>query len=215
MGESKNNEVNCSGMQAISDAFDRIYQKTLDNTKQYGVLISWALGGPDPLDQIRIYDGGEYWHFVSFGLSELYDKESENKELSGYGMEFTVKLKKYPGMDEEEEIKGIVGILQELARITFRNGEVFQPYEFIYTGQKQGMDTQQKSKITGFITVPEPMLEKINTPNGEVQFVELVGATDFELQAILQRQLRVKGLYKMLGSDWTDYQRQSVPLQSN
>lgn len=23
------------------------------------------------------------WHFVTFGLSELYEKESENKELSG------------------------------------------------------------------------------------------------------------------------------------
>lgn len=54
----------------------------------------YRLGGKDPLDGISVYDGGDYWHFVTYGLSELYDKESNVKEISGYGMEFTFKLKK-------------------------------------------------------------------------------------------------------------------------
>ena len=62
--------------------------------KHYGTLISWRLGGNDPLDDISVYDGGDYWHFVTFGLSELYEKETDNADISGYGMEFTFKLKK-------------------------------------------------------------------------------------------------------------------------
>ncbi|CAH0435449.1 MULTISPECIES: suppressor of fused domain protein [Clostridium] len=50
--------------------------------------------GIRPLDGISIYDAGEYYHFVTYGLSELYEKECEDKEYSGYGFEFTLKLKK-------------------------------------------------------------------------------------------------------------------------
>lgn len=64
--------------------------------------------------------------------------------------------------------------------------------------------------LTGFITVPETKIEKIDTPNGEVVFVELIGVTDSELQAIKNQQLRVKELYEKLGTDVTDYDRQSV-----
>lgn len=210
MGISEDDEVNMSGWNAVSEAFHRLYADTLDNTKQYGVMIPWGLGGPDPLDNVQVYDGGDYWHFVSFGLSELYEKESENKDISGYGIEFTVKLKKGGIKDEEGEIRCIISILQDLAKLTFENGELFLPYEYIYTGQEQGIDTEGKSMLTGFITVPETKIEKIDTPNGEVVFVELIGATDSELQAIKNQQLRVKELYEKLGTDVTDYDRQSV-----
>lgn len=210
MGIAEDNEVNMGGWNAVSEAFHRLYADTLDNTKQYGVMIPWELGGPDPLDNVQVYDGGDYWHFVSFGLSELYEKESENKDISGYGMEFTVKLKKGSFKDEEGEIRCIISILQDLAKLTFENGELFLPYEYIYTGQEQGIDMEGKSMLTGFITVPETKVEKIDTPNGEVVFVELIGATDSELQAIKNQQLRVKELYEKLGTDVTDYDRQSV-----
>lgn len=203
-------ESNMGGWNAIADTFDRLYPHTLEQTKQYGTLIPWCLGGNDPLDQVRIYDGGAYWHFVTFGLSELYEKESDNPELSGYGMEFTLKLKKQDTWDEEQEIRCVIGILQDFARLTFQEGELFQPFEYIYTGQTQGIDVEMKSPITGFITIPEPLVSSIQTPNGQVDFVELIGVTDAELQQILNHQLRVKALYEALGTDLTDYSRTSV-----
>lgn len=203
-------EPDMGGWNAIADAFDCLYPNTLESTKQYGVLIPWMLGGNSPLDNLRAYDGGDYWHFVTFGLSELYEKKSEDLEHSGYGMEFTFKLKKGGLADEEREIQGVCGILQDLARHTFQDGDLFQPFEYVYTGQTQGIDTQESSLITGFITVPEPMLERIKTPNGEVLFVELVGATDAELRAIMDGRLRVRELYERLGTDITDYRRQSL-----
>ncbi len=97
-----------------------------------------------------------------------------------------------------------------MARLTFEEGEVFWPYEYIYTGQQQGFDYEQKSRLTGFFTVPEPLLTQLDTPYGQVQFVELVGATDAELQAIMQGEMRVRELYEKLGSDITDLWRDSL-----
>ncbi len=197
------------GWDAITATFERLYPGQT-NPKHYFPIISMRLGGTDPLDGISVYDGGEYWHFVTYGFSELYEKESEDQEYSGYGMEFTMKLKKDAAADEEGEIRCVCGILQSLARLTFTKGEVFLPNEYIYTRQTEGVDADRQSNITGFITVAEPKVPEISTPNGIVVFVELVGATDAELRAIYDKQLRVKELYEKLGSDITDYHRQSV-----
>ena len=162
------------------------------------------------MEGISIYDGGDYWHFVTYGLSELYEKETENNDISGYGMEFTFKLKKDNYKNEEAEIKCICGILQSIARITFTKGEVFNAYEYLYTGQTQGIDTEMKSNITGFITISDNKLNPINTSNGKVDFVEFIGATDSELIALKNRELDVKSLYEKIGSDITNYNRESV-----
>ena len=197
------------GWNDIEQAFLKLYPNQI-NPKHYGTLIKWNLGGNDPLDGISIYDGGDYWHFVSFGLSEIYGKESSNKDISGYGMEFTFKLKKTNFINLESELKNICGIFQQLARETFVNGEIFNPYEYIYTGQKEGIDVEQKSKITGFITALDSKIEEIDTVNGKVRFVELIGATNDELLAITNKKLTVKKLYEKLNSDITDYERNSI-----
>lgn len=201
-------EVVVDGWKAIEEACLKMYPGQTD-PKHYGTIISWSLGGNDPLDGISIYDGGEYYHFVTFGLSELYEKENRNKEFSGYGFELTVKLKKAGLEDEEAAIRGMCGILQAIARLTYNNGEIFLPDEYIYTGQTTGMDPNGKSLITGFITQLDKLGE-IETPNGKVQFVELIGVTDEELRAIIDKKLRVNELFERLGSEYTDYKRESL-----
>jgi len=206
------NEENAIGWDAIEAEAERIYVGQ-NNPIHYGALIKWRLGGPDPLDGISVYDGGDYWHFVTFGLSELYEKESEDKEWSGYGMESTLHLKKDKNLDseqEEKEIKNICGVLQQIARITFNTNEIFSSYEYIYTGQTQGIDSQKKSNITGFITIPDTKFQTLNTQNGKVEFIEFIGATNNELLAVKNKEIDVKTLYEKLGSDVTDYNRKSV-----
>lgn len=197
------------GWDAITEAFEKLYPGQT-NPKHYGTLVKWIFGGNDPLDGISIYDGGDYWHFVTYGLSEIYEKETDDPETSGYGMEFTLKLKKAGLMNEEAEIRGICGILQTIARMTFNNGEVFLPMEYLYTGQTTGMDVKQESKITGFITVPESKLPGIDTPNGKVLFVEFIGMTDAELLKIKNKECTVEEMYQKLGCDITDYRRASI-----
>ncbi len=213
--KSKKNEANqdekiyIDGWEAITKECERIYPRQT-NPKHYATLISWEFGGNDPLKGISIYDGGDYWHFVTYGLSELYEKETDNENISGYGMEFTFKLKKDNYKNEEAEIKCICGILQSIARITFTTGEIFNVYEYLYTGQAEGIDTEMESNITGFITIPDNDLKSINTSNGKVDFVAFIGVTNDELLAIINKEINVKTLYKKLDSDITDYNRKSV-----
>lgn len=201
-------EPSAMGWDAITAEFERIYPDQT-NPKHYGTLIKWALGGKDPLDGISIYDGGDYWHFVTYGMTELYEKEEDNDEISGFGYEMTFKLKKDNYADEEGELKCICGILQAIARITFNNSEIFQPFEFLYTGQTTGIDAYQKSNITGFICVPDTSVNTIDTPNGRVAFLTFIGMTDAELKTLDTVQ-SVKDIYARLGSDITDYNRESL-----
>ena len=204
----KKEEAEAIGWKAIEEEFLRVYPGQ-ENPKHYAAIIPMMLGGNDPLDGISIYDGGNYWHFVSFGQTEIYEKESDDKDVSGYGYELTLKLKKDDYEDEEAELKNVCGIFQMIARLTFRNGEIFYPDEFIYSGQKEGIDAKQKSKLTGFICIKDPTVNTIQTPNGEVSFLELVGMTDSELKTLSDR-ASVRAIYEKLGSDITDYGRDPI-----
>ena len=201
-------DISALGWDAITAEFERIYSGQT-NPKHYASVVRWRFGGNHPLDGISIYDGGEYWHFVTYGMTELYEKEEDNDGISGFGYEMTFKLKKDNYLDEEREFLCICEILQSIARITFNNSELFQPYEFLYTGQITGIDANQKSNITGFICVPDSSVNTIQTPNGTVEFLEFIGMTDAELKTLDTSQ-SVKDIYEKLGSDVTDYNRESL-----
>jgi hypothetical protein len=81
------------GWDAINAALEPTYGEV--EPLHWGTVKRWRNGGPDPLDGISAYrvDGPPpHWHFVSYGLSELYRKESEDPEVSGWGIELTFRL---------------------------------------------------------------------------------------------------------------------------
>lgn len=206
-GSSDREEIAAPGWDAITAAFDALYPGQ-DDPLHFGCLIPWDLGGPDPLRGISVYDAGDCFHFVTYGLTDLYEKEGKDPNYSGFGYEFTLKLRKAGLEDEMAELRGIAGILQSLARLTFEQGEQFYPNEYIYTGQETGMDARGLSRLTGFITA-EDEAGTIDTPNGKVDFIKLIGATDAELKAIMAKTLRVQELAERIG-DLTDYTREST-----
>ena len=208
-GSSSGNETHRYGMDAIDKEVNRVYPNESLYTN-YVPMIRWDLGGPDPLDRVTIHDGGDYYKYVTYGLTELYDKESEDQTKSGFGMEFTFKLKKDAYKDEEGELKNVIGVLQTLAKGTIVDGEIFKPYEFVYTSQTEVMDTEQKSNISGFIIVPDKELQSLVTPYGRVDFLAFIGVTKEELLAIRKQEITVQELYEKLGTDVTSYNRKSV-----
>ena len=84
INEEKKDDIQAPGWDAIENAAKRIYPNQ-DNPKHYATLIKWKFGGPDPLDGISVYDAEDYWHFVTYGLSELYEKESDVKSGADMG----------------------------------------------------------------------------------------------------------------------------------
>ena len=93
-----------------------------------------------PLDGISVYNGGDYFHFVTYGLSELYEKQNGNPERSGYGFELTLKLKKEGLENPALEVRHICSLLQMIAGITVNNGHQFTPGQFLAMGQQRGLD---------------------------------------------------------------------------
>ena len=207
-----NHQESTAGWDAITKTFETMYPGQT-SPLHFAPEVPWALGGPDPLDGISVYDGGDYFHFVTYGLSELYDKESDNEAYSGYGFEFTMKLRKQGLGDEpnavNRELRNVAGILQSLARLTFNDGKMFIPDEYIYTGQTRGIDAEGKSNLVGFI-IRLDNAGVVDTPNGWVKFTELIGVTEAELQGIKNGWISVAQLYEALGSDCTDYNRISM-----
>ena len=197
-----------SGWDTITQAMLALYPGQTDPI-HYAPVLSYRLGGNDPLDGISIYDGGSYYHFVTYGFSELYEKESQHAAYSGLGFELTLKLKKDGIRKRDKEYKNICGILQTLARMSFEDGDIFSPEEYIYTGQTTGIDADGSSQITGFLTM-EDALSTMDTPNGKVQFVQLVGATDAELKALVGGNTTVSALLEKLPDGLTDYTRDSI-----
>lgn len=172
------------GWDDITETFDKIYPN--QEPKHYGTIIKYNLGGNEPLDGISIYDGGDYYHFVTYGFSEIYERENDS-DISGFGFELTYKLKKTSKIDEAE-IRCFLGILQQLARYIFETKSVFKANEYIYTGQTDGIDTKHESNIVGFVTIKDPLAGTINSVNGKIDFIELVGATLDEINQILDKQ---------------------------
>ena len=81
----------------------------------------------------------------------------------------------------------------------------------IFTPARHRALTPGKARTSrAFFTVPDAGLGEICTPNGRVRFVQLVGATDAELQLLLHKQLTVRQLYEKLGTDVTSYHRASL-----
>jgi len=200
------------GWDAITKTFETFYPGQT-TPLHFAPEVPWALGGPDPLDGISVYDAKDYYHFVTYGLSELYGKESDNMAYSGYGLEFTLKLAK-AGLGEtptevNREIRNVAGILQSLARLVFTQGKIFAPDEYIYTGQERGIDAEGKSNIVGFITRLDNA-GVVETPNGWVKFTELIGVTESELQGIKNDWITVPQLFQALGTELTMYDRISM-----
>ncbi|MCL2493340.1 MAG: suppressor of fused domain protein [Clostridiales bacterium] len=201
---AEDEEFAAPGWDAITEVFTKLYPGQ-DNPLHYGTLVKWQLGGNDPLDGVSIYESDGYYHFVTYGFSDLYEKERDDPERSGFGIELTMKLKK-GNADDEGEIKCVVGNLQGLARYVFKSGKVFQPNEYIYTGQTNGIDLNHASKLTGFIMTLDEIGE-IDTPNGKVMFVQLVGATERELQSVLNKEKTVPEILALLPGTVTDLAR--------
>ena len=79
-------EPEAIGWDAIDAALTPIYGK--QEPRHYGTILPAMLGGDDPLQGISVYKNlspKPHYHFVTYGFSELYEKESDDPEYSGYG----------------------------------------------------------------------------------------------------------------------------------
>lgn len=151
--------------------------------KHYGTMIPYSLGGQDPLDGISAYKSETpvpHWHFVTYGFSELYEKELENKDYSGYGFELTFRLVR--SEEEDEPPAWALNLLQNMGRYVFNSGNVFRAGDYLDANGPICLDAD--TQLTALAFTHDPELAEMDTPNGKVEFIQMVGITEDELEAM-------------------------------
>ncbi|HEY4176084.1 MAG TPA: suppressor of fused domain protein [Kofleriaceae bacterium] len=169
------------GWEAIDAALRPIYGDT--KPAHFGTVIPYAMGGPDPIAGLSAYPRVEpvpHWHFVTYGFTELHEKESTESEDSGFGFELTFRLARK--LDEGAPPTWALNFLQNLGRYVFGTGNRFA------AGHKMGLDgpiaLDSPTQITAICFADDPELGELESPNGKARFVQVVGITDDEYKLI-------------------------------
>lgn len=169
------------GWDAINAALAVLYPG--QEPRHYGTALPYTLGGRDPLDGISVYRADRprpHWHYVTYGFSELYDKQSEDIDSSGFGFELTFRLA--AGIGEENPPIWPMNLLQNLARYVFGSGNVFEAGHHMNANGPIALDTHNCLRHLAFM--PDPQLPARATPNGHLAFLQVIGLSDDEMAAI-------------------------------
>jgi hypothetical protein len=134
-------------------------------------------------DGISAYDGGEYWHFVTYGLTELYDKYSEVVEVSGLGYEFTFKLPKV----SDKPPPWAFDFLEAIGKAAWK-GENFAAGHVIKTGPLDGRPSTRENAV--LILTDPSFPDPIETPNGRFELLLMIGVEDEYRQRVLAAHAR-------------------------
>lgn len=166
------------GWDAIDEAFAAVYPGVTPPHLATLLPARAMFGGPEHLDGVSLFSSPSgYQHLLTYGLSRLYvDEESFGGEHSGWGYELTLKLR----ADGPDECRWAVGSLGGLARYTATTKRWFEPFQFI-SGSGRPLREDDDTALTSYLVVPDTEVPGIATVHGRVDFLQLVGVTQAEL----------------------------------
>jgi hypothetical protein len=154
--------------------------------RHYAPPLHYMVGGDDPLDGVSIYDSEKqeyHRHLVSYGMSELYyNEEAAGGEFSKWGFEFTFRLR--PFDEDGDDPIWVVNLMNNLARYVIKSGKWFEEYHVIPANGPIRLNSKAEIDIVGIAFVLDPELGKIQTPHGELAFLQMVGLTSKEMDRI-------------------------------
>lgn len=190
-------EDDAVGWLAIEKRTEEIYGTV--EPRHYAPPLHYILGGQDPLDGTSIFDSDKqefHRHFVSYGMSELYyNEDAAEGEFSKWGFEFTFRLK--PFDEDGADPVWVIQVMNNLARYVYESRRWFEEYQFVPANGPIRTETKVPVDIVGLVFVLDPELGKIDTPHGEVSFLQMVGITSKEL-ARLQKNPTTQEVEKLV-----------------
>ena len=176
------------GWAAIDRALAPLYRHAEPHA-HFGTVLPYSLGGNDPIHGISVYlrtEPAPHFHFVTYGFSDLFQKETDDAETSGFGFELTFRLVRAP--EEEQVPSWALNFLQNLGRYVFSTGNRFA------AGHKMGLNgpislgptdsATRASGITAVLFTDDPELGEILSDFGKARFLQVVGLTEDEYKLI-------------------------------
>ena len=186
------------GWEAIDDVFDNLYPN--QKPAHYGTTFQKRaiLGGGEYLDGYSIYQSPNgYKHLLTYGMTTLYtDEDAFGGEWSRWGYEMTIKLKE----DTNEDCMWAIDMLSNLARYTYTQKRFFEPMQFV-EGNGSSLHIGVESAITALLVVSDTEAAGIDTVHGKVNFIQLVGITQQELEVLKEDYTKAEVLVKNMKKD--------------
>jgi Suppressor of fused protein (SUFU) len=139
-----------------------------------GLVPGVAFGSP--LQGVSAYPEADHWHFVSYGLTELFAKESDVADISGFGYELTMRV---PRGGEDAPPDWPFELLAKVASAA-RAGHDFAVGHRLQVGQPITGEPGCAMEAVAFVSDPSLPIWT-SSPNGDFEFYELVGITPDEL----------------------------------
>ncbi len=161
-------------------------------THRWQPATSNRLRGEPPLSVLTGHRVAGHWHVVTYGLSELESKQSDDPEQSGWGFELTMRAP-----DTGEEPSWVVDLLTNLAAYVGTHGRPFAAGDHL--DLRGPIKLRSDSRLTAAAVVADPGLEALDGPFGRVEFLQVVGLTADELEAC--RAWDTDGVMGLLGAD--------------
>jgi suppressor of fused len=124
------------------------------------------------LNGISIYRGVNHWHFVTFGLTDLFGKTPDDGPQSGWGYELTLTTR----ADQAEPQQWAIALLMGIARTTVLNGEGYAPGVRLGTGPIPSAE----SPLVAVAFLEDPLVQPDAFPLGEFTFLRVIGITQSE-----------------------------------
>lgn len=200
------------GWNAIDNALASIYGPD-EPPFHYGTILSAALGGEDYLQGISVYrcqEPAPHWHYVSYGFTELYEKETDDPGVNGYGFELTFRLAR----NEAEPPPWPINMMQNLGRYVFRSGNVFRAGHYLDCKGKIALG--EETELCALLFTQDPALPPVESPHGAFEFLQIVGITKDEYA--MCRRWNTKGFMRAVAARMpfyvTDLRRQSLLLDA-
>ena len=135
-----------------------------------------VLPNQDGINGVSAYRDAAVWFLVTYGLSELFDKVSDDPERSGWGFELTMRV---AATHDDAPPAWAVRLLSKLGSYVFSSGKPFEEGHRMSPGGP--ITGSADSRLTGLAFTADPQLGEIDTPNGRVQFLTVVGLLPDEL----------------------------------
>ena len=195
------------GWNAIDGAVTAVYGSA-EPLAHYACRLHAMLGGDDYLQGVSVFLRTEpipHFHYLTYGFTELYEKEWKDLEWSGFGFELTFRLKKY----EDEAPLWPISLLQNLARYAYRSGNGFDEGHYLDCRGKIALE--EGTELCAILFAADPDLHAIDSPNGRLRFLQMIGITKDE-QELIQRwnaQGFIEGIAKKTPHFVTDLYRDS------
>lgn len=194
----KDDEEYSPGWQAIDNAFEKLYpgQKPdhFGTTSQSRAMF----GGDEYLDGFSVYSSPKgYKHIVTYGMTVLYgDEDAFGGEWNGWGYEMTIKLNE----NDTESCMWAINMMSNLARYTYKTERFFEPNQYV-KGNGTSLHIGENSLITALLLVNDTEVESQLSVYGKTDFIQLVGITESEIQAIIEDKNNIPKLIELMKAD--------------